>query len=74
MDSEMKVREFFRISRDIFQSIKFLSNSSLYLMAYIYIQELIQKYKTQHKTTAYRAECKVWTPLPHDAAGPARDV
>jgi hypothetical protein len=41
----MKFREFFRVSRDIFQSITFSSNSSLQLT--VYTQEM-----TNTKTTA----------------------
>lgn len=80
MDSELKLREFCRISRDIFQFINFFYQIPLYSLLYTHDKPLIQKIQTttitlpacSHTTTACRAEIEVWFPQSHNAAGPAR--
>jgi hypothetical protein len=82
MDREMTFWEFFRVSRDIFQSINFSSNSFSSSWN-IHKKELIKKTKHDniHKLsswlsqdycmpTACRAEFKVPIVPPHDIAEP----
>jgi hypothetical protein len=78
MGSELKFREFCRVSRDTFQFIFY--HIPHYNLWYTHDEALIQKIQTttitfpacSHTTAACRAEVEVWLPQPHDAMGPAR--
>jgi hypothetical protein len=73
MGSGMKFREFFRVSRDISQSISLSSNSRSQLMVYAQGRKTKQqKRRLKSRNTACRAPDTVRTPMPHDAAGPAK--
>jgi len=79
MGSELKFREFCRVSRDIFQFIIFY-HIPLYNLWYTHDKALIQKIQTttitlpacSHTTTACHAEVEVWFLQPHDAVGPTQ--